>query len=336
MSWGHSFLAVACGLAFTALRAGASADQPAPAAAKASLVIVVGAEGEESYRTLFKTAGSAFALAGQSAQASVHSFGVEENENADVHEALRSLLAAEPTSGSEPLWLVLIGHGTVDGKEGKFNLRGTDLSASELAAMLKLIERPVVIVAAFSASGAFLAPLSAPGRAIVTATRSGSETNYAHFAEQIAQTIADPAADLDHDGQTSLLEAWLSAARRVAAFYESDGRLATEHSLLDDNGDGLGTPADWFSGTRVVKKANDARAPDGRRAHQLHLVRSSTDRALAPELRAQRDAVELEIAALRDKKESLPEDEYYAELEALCVRLANIYRGKSDAPPPAR
>jgi hypothetical protein len=167
----------------------------------------------------------------------------------------------------------------------------------------------------------------------VTATRSGSETNYSHFAEQIAQTIADPAADVDHDGQTSLLEAWLSAAHRVAAFYETEGRLATEHSLLDDNGDGLGTPADWFSGTRVVKKANDARAPDGRRAHQFHLVPNSTDRALAPELRAERDAVELKIAALRDKKETLPEDEYYAELEALCIRLANIYRGKSDIPP---
>jgi hypothetical protein len=322
---------VVCGLAFTSLRAGASAEQPARTAANASVIVVVGAEGDESYRPLFKTAGSAFALAGQSAHASVHSLGMD--ESADVHAALRALIAAEPASGSEPLWLVLIGHGTVDGKEGKFNLRGADLTASELASMLKSMERPVVVIAAFSASGAFLAPLSAPGRAIVTATRSGSETNYSHFAEQIAQTIADPAADVDHDGQTSLLEAWLSAAHRVAAFYETEGRLATEHSLLDDNGDGLGTPADWFSGTRVVKKANDARAPDGRRAHQFHLVPNSTDRALAPELRAERDAVELKIAALRDKKETLPEDEYYAELEALCIRLANIYRGKSDIPP---
>jgi hypothetical protein len=321
-----SFLAAGVALVGTLAPASGSAEQPA-GEKKASLIVVVGVEGDESYRSIFKTAGAAVAHAGETARVNVHSLGLD--ESTEVQAKLRALLAAEPVAGSEPLWLVLIGHGTVDGKEGKFNLRGTDLTATELAEMLQPIARPTIVIAAFSASGAFLAPLSAPARAIVTATRSGSETNYSRFAEEIAQTIIDPAADLDHDGQTSLLEAWLSAARRVAAFYESDGRLATEHSLLDDNGDALGTPADWFSGTRVVKKANDARVPDGRRAHQLHLLPNSTDRALSSELRAQRDAVELEIAALRDQKATLPEDEYYKQLEALCVRLANIYRGNS-------
>jgi hypothetical protein len=37
----------------------------------------------------------------------------------------------------------------------------------------------------------------------------------------------------------------------VAEFYEADGRLATEHALLDDNGDSLGTPADFFRGDGV-------------------------------------------------------------------------------------
>jgi len=324
-----SFLGLAAALALGSSRVDAS-EEPA-AQPKASLIVVVGAAGEESYGTVFKASGAAFVQAGETAHANVHALGSD--ESTDVHEGFKSLLAAESPTGPEPLWLVLIGHGTVDGKEGKFNLRGADLTASELAAMLKPMERPVVVIAAFSSSGAFLAPLSAPGRVIVTATRTGGESNYSHFAEKIAQTITNPAADLDHDGQTSLLEAWLSAARQVAEFYESDGRLATEHSLLDDNGDTLGTPADWFSGTRVVKKANDARLPDGRRAHQLHLLPSPGDAALSSETRAQRDKLELEIAALRDKKESLPEDEYYAQLEGLCVRLAQIYHGsKAEAP----
>ncbi len=312
----------------------ASGEQrPAAPAEKASLLVVVGTEGDENYRRVFTTAGKAIVQAGQTAQLRVHGLGLDEKD--DVLSQLKSTMASEPPLGTEPLWLVLIGHGNVDGKEGKFNLRGPDLSATELAAMLQPIQRPVVVIAAFSASGAFLVPLSAPKRIVVTATRSGGESNFAHFAEYFAQTIIDPAADLDHDGQTSLLEAWLSAARRVASFYESDGRLATEHSLLDDNGDGLGTPADWFSGIRVVKKANDARAPDGLRAHQMHLAPNAADRALPPELRARRDALELEIAALREKKATLSEDEYYAKLEELFVGVARIYRDSGAAPPAA-
>ena len=312
----------ACGMA------SASADQSARA--KPSLMVVLGVEGDESYRRIFTTAGKALIEAGESAQVAVRALGFDEKD--DVLAQCKALIAAEPVTGTEPLWLVLIGHGSVDGKEGKFNLRGPDLAASDLLAMLQPFKRPVVVIAAFSASGAFLGPLSAPGRVIVTATRSGGETNFAHFCEYIAQTIIDPGADLDHDGQTSLLEAWLSAARRVAAFYESDGRLATEHSLLDDNGDGLGTPADWFSGTRVIKKANDARAADGLRAHQMHLAPSPADRALPPELRSQRDALEVEIAALRDKKATLPEPQYYTQLEALLVRLAHVYRSAAGTP----
>ena len=72
----------------------------------------------------------------------------------------------------------------------------------------------------------------------------------------LSEAIADPAADLDKDGQTSLLEAWLAAAQRTADFYKNEERLATEHSLLDDNGDGLGTPPDWFQGVRVVQESS--------------------------------------------------------------------------------
>jgi hypothetical protein len=179
-----------------------------------------------------------------------------------------------------------------------------------------------------AASGPFLKALSGPRRVVITATRSGGEENFAHFGEFLAGAVADPAADLDKDGQTSLLEAFLAAGRRTAEFYEKEGRLATEHALLDDNGDGLGTQADWFRGIRAVKKAADGAALDGLRAHQFHLVRNEAEQKLPPAVRARRDELEMAVAKLRDTKSTMSEDDYYAKLEPLLLEIARLYEGK--------
>jgi hypothetical protein len=86
----------------------------------------------------------------------------------------------------------------------------------------------------------------------------------------------------------------------------------------------LGTPSDWFRGVRAVKKSQQAGAVDGWRAHQLSLVLSPEEQALSPELRSRRDALELEVFRLRDKKAALPEDDYYRRLEALLLQLAHL------------
>ncbi|HPY48989.1 MAG TPA: hypothetical protein PLO68_03975, partial [Sedimentisphaerales bacterium] len=140
-----------------------------------------------------------------------------------------------------------------------------------------------------------------------------------------AEAIAEPRADLDKDGQTSLLEAFLTASYHTQAFYQAEGRLATEHALLDDNGDGLGTPADWFRGIRPVQKAADNASLDGYRAHQLHLLYSDTEAGMPPVLRAERDRLELEVMKLRDAKAELPESQYFTQLEALLREIAQIY-----------
>ena len=59
---------------------------------------------------------------------------------------LRRALEAEGKDGPAPLWLVLIGHGTFDGQEAKFNLRGPDFTATELALWLRPFHRPLAIV----------------------------------------------------------------------------------------------------------------------------------------------------------------------------------------------
>ena len=95
--------------------------------------------------------------------------------------------------------------------------------------------------------------------------------------------------------------------------------------MIDDNGDGLGTPAEWFRGLRATKRSRDGTAVDGLRAHQMHLIRSSAENDLSPETRTKRDQLELEIGALRDRKASLPEQEYYQQLEDLLRQLARLY-----------
>jgi len=230
------------------------------------------------------------------------------------------------------LWLIFIGHGTFDGKEAKFNLRGPDISADELAAWLKPFHRPLAVINCASSSSPFINKLSAAGRVVVTATRSGYEQNYARFGQFIAEAIADPAADLDKDEQTSLLEAFVMASRRVKEFYDAEGRLATEHALLDDNGDGLGTPADFFRGVRAVKKPAEGATVDGLRAHQLHLVRSERELRMPPEVRLRRDELELALARLRDSKASFEEDEYYRRLENLMLELARFYSERGEPP----
>lgn len=293
------------------------------------MLLVVGASGEDIYEPIFTKCEKLWREAAIKGGAEVATIGLEPIPNVESDQdrrKLQGLIENFKQTNSSPAWIVLIGHGTDDGKEAKFNLRGPDFSAAELAEWLKPARRPLVIVNTSSCSGGFIKPLSATNRIIVTATRSGGEINFAHFGEFMAESIGSPAADLDKDEQTSLLEAFLMASRRVADFYKDEGRLATEHALIDDNGDGFGTPADWFQGTRAIKKPEKGQSVDGRHAHQIHLIPNAADKNLTPEQRAKRDQLELSISNLRDRKTSMRKEDYYRDLESLLLQMAHLYQ----------
>lgn len=292
---------------------------------KPTVFVLVGAVGEEEFGKQFTDAAAKWEKVVAQAQAKLVPIGWKGAETNDLAR-FKAALESEPKEGAGEVWLVLIGHGTFDTKESKFNLRGPDFSGGELAEWLQPFKRPVAVVNCASASGPFINKLSASGRVVVTATRSGQEVNYTRFGGHFATAIGGLEADLDKDGQTSLLEAYLFAASRVAEFYETEGRLATEHPLLDDNGDGLGTPPDWFRGVRAVKKAKDGATVDGLRAHQFVLVRSEQEKKLPPAVRAKRDELELAIGKLRDRKTEMPEPEYYKLLEPMLLDLARVYQ----------
>jgi len=292
-----------------------------------SMVLVIGAAGEPEYGEQFAASADLWKRAGTNGGFKISVIGENQDDTND-RPALLGILTNELKASAEELWVVFIGHGTFDGRSAKFNLRGPDISADELAAALKPCKRPLAVIDCASASGPFLNALSAPGRVVITATKSGYEANATRFGNYLARDVADPAADLDKDGQTSLLEAFLMASRQTEDFYKEAGRLATEHALLDDNGDGLGTPADWFRGVRAVKKAADGKTVDGVRAHQLNLVRSANEQELSPVLRTRRDELEAQLSTLRDRKSQMKEEDYYNQLEKILVETAKLYENK--------
>jgi hypothetical protein len=135
--------------------------------------------------------------------------------------------------------LILIGHGSFDGVEYKFNLLGPDLTAGEIAGMCDRIpSRRQLVVDTTSASGGSLQALERSGRAVITATKSGTEKNATVFARYWVEALQDPSADTDKSDSVSALEAFTYASKKTAAFYDSQKRLATEHAVFDDTGRG--------------------------------------------------------------------------------------------------
>jgi hypothetical protein len=183
----------------------------------------------------------------------------------------------------------------------------------------------LVILTLASCSAPFLNKLSATNRVIITATRRGSEQYYTRFGEHFAKALTDSGADLDKDNQVSILEAFIIASRRTAEFYKTENRLATEHALLDDNGDGLGTQGDWFQGLRATKKPNDKAAVDGLMARQICVIPSPEDDGLSADQNVLRDKLERSVLLLRERKAGMPEKDYIAELERLLLDLARLY-----------
>jgi hypothetical protein len=293
-----------------------------------TLILVVGAAGEPEYGEQFSAWADLWKQAAAKGGLQTSVIGVDTNNPETDLTQLLTVLTNEVAKPAGELWIVFIGHGTYDGHAAKFNLRGPDISATDLAAILKPCQRPLAVIDCASASGPFINALSGTNRVIITATRSGSEVNATRFGGYLAKAIADPAADLDKDGQTSLLEAFLLASRQTQQFYKEAGRLATEHALLDDNGDGLGTPADWFSGVRATKTAANGKSVDGVRAQQLMLVRSETEQELSPEVRARRDELEKKLSELRARKSGMNEDDYYIQLESILLETARLYENK--------
>jgi len=234
---------------------------------------------------------------------------------ADEVKKLFATLRTELTPDSV-LFVFLIGHGSFD-KEAKFNLVGPDLSANEYHNMIAALPaQRVVIFNMASASGEFIKPLAAKGRVIVTATRSGQENNAVRFMEYFLAALKANDADADQDGHISVLEAFNYANRLTAEFYTRAGRLATEHALLEDNGDGVG---------HQKMEGGDGFLARATYLDSLTVAQASANANVAKLMR-DRTRLEGEIAQLIARKSSMLEADYEKELERLFIELAKVNR----------
>jgi hypothetical protein len=280
------------------------------------VVVVLGAAGTEEYGKKFQTQVEAWTAAAAKGGVPVEILAGDETTA-----KLEQRLAA--AKAGRPLWLVLIGHGTFDGRAAMFSAEGPDFDVKQLAGWLKPLKQEVVVIDTASASGGFLQALAGQKRIVITATKSADEVFYARFGGYFAEAIGGLAeADVDQDKQVSLLEAFRHASKAVARFYENEGRLATEHALLEDNGDGSGTRSEVFDAEASVRPGT---AMDGKRAAQRVLVLSEEEQKLTDAQRSKRDGLERELKALKEQRAKVPEEEYYTKLEGLLRELGEVY-----------
>lgn len=231
----------------------------------------------------------------------------------NVRRAIAS--AASRMTRDDVLFVFLIGHGTFDGTDAKFNLVGPDLESVEWSALLKGIPGRLVLVNTSSASFPFLERLSGPRRIVITATDSPAQRYDTVFAEYFIRALTDPAADLDKNDRVSIWEAFAAASAAVRRHYQQRGQLSTEHALLDDNGDGVGnevtTPGD--DGSLASRTYLDESLPGAQ----------PTDEVLL-KLLQRKATLEAEIEDLKVRRQFLAPAEYAKEFERLMIELSQV------------
>lgn len=288
-----------------------------------AVLLVVGAEGASEYQTQFKTWAKTWEESASHTQLAI--IGLNEQKANSKEQIRNAIEKAADNDRLQEVWLVMIGHGTFDGKRAKFNLHGPDVGADEMNAWLKPLTQRIVILNCSSCSSPFINAISGKNRIVVSATRSGFEYNFSRFGQYLAASIDDPAIDLNKDGQTSVLEAFCAASRNVGDFYQQENRIATEHALIDDNGDAKGTPADWFDGVRANRRPKTG-LPDGFLANQVFLKRRGVESSLSASDRKTRNRLERQLEQIRLQKGTMDESEYLLKIEPVLVRLAQLYQ----------
>jgi hypothetical protein len=274
-----------------------------------------GLGGQEDYEARFKANIEELdKLTKGVADARVFSLSGAQATKARINETL--LQIGREAAPEDNLVVTLIGHGTYDGKEYKFNLPGPDLSAGDLALLLAPIKaKRQLVVNTTSASGGSLLFLRHENRTVITATKSGTEKLATVFARYWLEALRDPQADADKNEVISALEAFRYAESKTAKYYETNKRLASEHPLLADTPSSAGF-----------------RTPDPTKGEALIAMRtpvltfgSLQNAAKTPEKQAilrQREAIEQQIDALKLRKAAMPSDQYRIEMRNLLLQLA--------------
>jgi hypothetical protein len=289
-----------------------------PARAAVYVVTVSGLVGEPDYDQRFTTSALDLDKVLKASGPSIRAYTLT---GADATRArLTATLGqvAQMAKADDDFVLILIGHGSYDGVEYKFNLVGPDMSAPDLATLCnRVAAKRQLIVNTTSSSGGSLAALQRAGRGVIAATKSGTEKNATVFARYWVEALQDPAADVDKNDAVSALEAFQYADRKTAEYYSAQKRLATEHPVFEDTGHG-----------EPVRTASTDNG-EGRLLASLTLIRLGEAKRNAADpakrdLLAKKEDLERQIDVLKYQKAAMAPGEYESQLKTLLVSLARV------------
>ena len=230
---------------------------------------------------------------------------------------------SEIVTDADEVYVYLIGHGSYINAKSNFHIPGPDLTATELGRLLDgLHARRIVILNGASGGAGFVNVLSGPMRVVCSATKSVSEVNATEFMGHFIAGLEEGSADTDHDGRISFLEACEQAAELTATWYLGESLLSTEHAILDDNADGLGSRLPLSD----VDVPDSGGVFDGNLASQCFIK----DFQFPPEvpqdlIDTYLDAID-RVYELKQKKATLDAEAYYDALVELLVRAAQANR----------
>jgi len=277
---------------------------------------IAGLGGEDQYEQRFTGWASDLAkLLKAEPGAKVDTLSGKDATKANIEAKLRAL--ATQTKADDSFFLILIGHGTYDDLDYKFNVPGPDLSATELAGLLDKIPAKQVVVNTTSSSGGSMPVLQKPKRVVITATKTGTEKNATVFARFFIESLRDPAADTDKNQSISVLEAFRYAEEKTGKYFETQKRLATEHAVIEDTGKG--------EGVKTPSGENGEGLVAGRQV-LLHLgsVASIVNDPEKQKLLKRKDELETQIDELKYRKAATPQREYQQQMRQLLLDLANV------------
>ena len=301
-------LTLCCGVLLSAI----------PARAGVYYVTVAGLGGEPDYEQEFTSQATDLDHLLKASGSEAHVFTLEGN---DATRARLTDVLGKVASQAKPdddFVLILIGHGSFDGFEYKFNLVGPDISAADLAAQLdRIAAKRQLVVNTTSASGGSISALEKRGRCVIAATKSGTEKNATVFARYWVEALHDPEADLDKNEAITALEAFQYATKKTAAFYESQKRLATEHAVFDDTGhhDPVREPASDTGEGQLLSSFTLIRLGAAQKAYNDPAKRA---------LLAQKEELERKIDTLKYQKITMSQDDYKTQLTAALLELAKV------------
>ena len=290
----------------------------APARAASYYVTVAGLGGEPEYEQRFTALAKDIDKLLKSSGGDAHVFTLSGADATKAHLTDTIAMIAREAKADDQFVLILIGHGSFDGVEYKFNLPGPDVSASDLAALCDRVPaKRQLVVNTTSASGGSISALQKPGRAIIAATKTGTEKNATVFARYWVEAMGDPSTDLDKNEAITAMEAFQYADRKTASFYESQKRLATEHAVIED------------TGKKEAVRAASTDSGEGQLLSSFVLLRLGAAQRAANdpakrELLEKREALERQIDTLKYQKAAMEVEDYKKQLSAALLALAKV------------